>query len=156
VIAGAGCAKIAALEGAITIVADASSFRSCGILGYTTDNTLFSEGEEYNYDDLLEDILINKICDKLDYVPPKKNNAEEKYAEHFKFIQNSEKTLEYYNFKLYPQYSAKQRIYRKMAYIMKQYFPKCVEVLKKKKSDRASSPFFTTRLPEHRQTKALR
>ncbi len=50
VIAGAGCANIARMAGALTIVADAGTCLSNGLLGYTTDDTLFGGGLQESFD----------------------------------------------------------------------------------------------------------
>lgn len=102
IIAGAGCAKLSAREGCLTIVADAKTFMSNGILGISTKNSLFSDVGE-SYEETLEKVLVKKIyhSDDINIEPMQDSNM--CYADHFKYINKSSEKVEYYNFDDNPQ-----------------------------------------------------
>lgn len=67
VIAVAGCARIAAMNGAKVISMDVSDNRPLGVMGYnTTDSNMRSDSNEYSKSlpETLDDVLINRLYDK--------------------------------------------------------------------------------------------
>lgn len=103
VIAGAGCATISARENVLTIVADAKTCHSAGVLGYTVNSTIFSENEPQGFYEALQDVLIHKICEKLPYQPRSEIDVEGDFLEHFAFINKSDSSKEYFDFTLHKQ-----------------------------------------------------
>lgn len=101
VIAGAGCASLSQKAGALTIVADASTCMSGGLLGYTTMDALFCSGASESFDVALENALVKKIWVGMPYHPlpvRSENEIEQLYAEHFNCIEQSDQTKEYFDF----------------------------------------------------------
>lgn len=97
VIAGAGSAEFAAREHVPTIVADCMCGLSNGIYGYTTNNTLFPDkAGQKELIDALEDVLINKIQDTLEFTLVARPPAVYYYEQHMKFIKESCQEQEYY------------------------------------------------------------
>lgn len=112
IIAGAGCASISAREGVPTIVADAAECMSSGILGYTVDTTLFSNGNFHTFDEELNNVLIKKIHEKIGkkgeyfFVPRDTYDISKKdYEKHIEYIYDSHNYDEYFDFKKNPQSS---------------------------------------------------
>ncbi len=96
-VAGSGCAMCSAQEGVPTIVADAENYRANGILGYTTfDNILHEEGaEQFQYEDLLEQILVEGVHKHLEFHMDPVVPAEVRYREHLAFAAQSDQKMEY-------------------------------------------------------------
>ncbi len=90
VIAGSGCARLAAQEGTITIVVDARDLMSNGVLGIDTQNALFREegkmGE--SIDRTLEKILIENSYDKKNISMIKRKSNSDYYKEHLQYFTN--------------------------------------------------------------------
>lgn len=105
-IAGAGCARIAQAAGVLTIVADAGTCMSSGLLGYTTFDILFGGDASESFDVALENALVKEIWKNMPYESFSEHSAaevEQCYLEHFDFIDNSNKTKEYFDFQKHPQ-----------------------------------------------------
>lgn len=105
-IAGAGCASIARAAGVLTLVADAETCMSSGLLGYTTFDTLFGSNVSESFDVALENVLVKEIWKNMPYEPVQEYSVlmvEQCYIEHFDFINNSSKTKEYFDFQHNPQ-----------------------------------------------------
>ena len=128
IIAGAGCAWIAAKEGVPVIVADADSCLANGLLGYTTKSTLFEEKEGRPFEDLLHDVLINNITDTLIFDLPSKTTVEEFYEKHFEFINKSSQEKEYFDVLENPQYVYSK--YFRIKFVISKYFPLLARILK--------------------------
>ena len=62
VIAGSGCAYYAAISGAPTIVADAKNYKANGVLGYDTQNYIFANpgDKQYDFVTAIKRVLIEK------------------------------------------------------------------------------------------------
>lgn len=106
VIAGAGCASIAWMAGVLTIVADAATCMASGLLGYTTDSSLFGNGRQESFDEALENTLVKKIWRDMPYKPCQNMSNEEVeqcYEDHFKFVEESNQAKKYFDFQKYPQ-----------------------------------------------------
>lgn len=115
VIAGAGCASISQSAGALTIVADASTCMSGGLLGYTTMDTLFNSGTAESFDVALENALVKKIWRDMPYNPRSvrsESEIDQLYFDHFRFIEQSDQTKVYFDFN-----KRRQRNYTSMDYI---------------------------------------
>lgn len=98
VIAGAVCAEISAREGVPTIVADCENFQACGVLGYTTMNSMYHE-EHYKQTDFceaLEDTLIKKTYLEYEYAFPNATPSDDIYESHFLYFDKASKNREYY------------------------------------------------------------
>lgn len=105
-IAGAGCANIARAAGVLTIVANARTCMSSGLLGYTTFDTLFDGDVQESFDAALENALVKEIWKNMpyDYCPERSDaEVEQCYKDHFDFIDSSNKTKEYFDFQKHPQ-----------------------------------------------------
>lgn len=97
VIAGSGSADCAAREGVPTIVGDANNDMANGILGYTTFDTLFYDGlQQMDFDEALEQVLVGKVQNRLEFKLPPKYPASYYYKQHMQFVANSSKNQEYY------------------------------------------------------------
>lgn len=110
IIAGAGCANMSAREGVPTIVADASTCKASGVLGYTVKDTLFSDSAGIDFDIILEQVLVENILDHMEFSIKKKVLPDIAYEKHFDFIELSSKDNEYFDFKKNPQYSFKSKL----------------------------------------------
>ena len=105
VIAGAGCARLAACEGVPVIVADAGTSLASGVLGYTVNTTLFSDSNPRSFCDVLEDVLINDSLSGLEICPFQRPDISIEYEKHFSFISESSPEKQYFDFKHHPQRS---------------------------------------------------
>lgn len=137
IIAGAGCATISAHNGTYTIVADAASCLSSGVLGYTVQTTLFSDGEKQTFDIELENVLVKHLYD--DWVSNFGNSPslDDSFQKHFAFIDASAQSKEYFNFKKYPQRNykikGKRDLYNRVRYAL---FPDVVwKIIKKQRRE---------------------
>lgn len=121
-IAGAGCATIAANNGAYTIVADAASCLASGVLGYTVQTTLFSERQGTPFEDELENVLVRKLYDKQVCQFHVMSEVDKSFQKHFDFINASAKQLDYFDFDVNPQNNiplrGKRDIYNRFRYIV--------------------------------------
>lgn len=102
-IAGAGCARIAANEGVPTILADAAQCLSSGVLGYTVFDALFSDDNFVPFNIELENVLVKKLYKDIKFNLKQLSGVEESYKGHFRFIEESDNSQNYFNFKKYPQ-----------------------------------------------------
>lgn len=104
VIAGAVCAEISAREGVPTIVADCENHWACGVLGYTTMNSMYHETgfEQSDFCEALEDTLIHKTYLKHVYAFPEAIPSDEIYESHFLFFEGASKRKVYYDVKKNP------------------------------------------------------
>lgn len=97
VIAGAVCAEISAREGVPTIVADCENHLACGVLGYTTMNSMYHENDKQtDFCEALEDTLVQKSYLKYPYAFPEAVPSDEIYESHFLFFEKALKTKKYY------------------------------------------------------------
>lgn len=99
VIAGSGCATCSVYEGVPVIVADAGNYMANGILGYTTFNTLFHEEGtvQTDFNAALEQVLMEKLQEKLEFKMPPLKAPEKYYDRHMEFIERSCQDREYYD-----------------------------------------------------------
>jgi len=132
VIAGSGCADCAARENVPTIVADADNGMANGLLGYTTHNILYCENKDnqINYDVALEQVLVEKIQEYLEFYLEDKLPASEYYKKQIEFIKQSEKELVYY--KLLKDKVSMNHI-KVFKYYMNRYAPFVVNIYRKAK-----------------------
>lgn len=132
VIAGAGCARLSQNAGALTIVADAATCMSSGLLGYTTMDTLFGGGVEESFDVALENALVKKIWMNIPYKPMRsENEIEQFYIDHFKCIEKSDQTKEYFDF--HKKWQKKYTLLDYVKYYMSIYTPKLFMLASKTK-----------------------
>ena len=97
VVAGSGCAVIAARQGVPTIVADAKTYQAIGIYGYTTSDFLYGENT-YSYAELLEDVLIEKQYKRYHKTVSFLDKPEFEYEKFFDFIRKSKKEKKFFDF----------------------------------------------------------
>lgn len=99
VIAGAVCAEISARESVPTIVADCENYLSCGVLGYTTMNSMYHEEgyKQTGFGEALEDVLVNKTYLQHRYAFPEAISPDQIFESHFSFFDGAEKKKEYYD-----------------------------------------------------------
>lgn len=113
IIASAGCAIIAAGEGAKVIVPDSDSGKALGVYGYTMDSWVYSnEDKEYTYEYLLNEILFqNRYQGPFKYEIQKLEPSKD-FDEHFKYIGKSSEEKSYFKFsnRRAKQLSIKKRI----------------------------------------------
>ena len=99
VIAGSGCAAIAASEGIPTIVADAIAGSAMGIYGIHTKDIFYSFDRHYTYKELLKSILIDRCIDSVkDVTRYVFQNTDTLCDEYFRFVKESEQRKNYYPF----------------------------------------------------------
>lgn len=103
-VSSATSAQMSACEGVPTITVDGNDFRGIGILGYTTSEDLYHESGKEGIDvsELLNQVLIEKICDKITFDKNKVWLFKQKdwmniLDSHMKFIFDSERKKEYYD-----------------------------------------------------------
>lgn len=132
VVAGAGCANYAAYEKTPTIVADAGNNKANGILGYTTWDTLFHDSvQQLDFEEALEQVLVDRIQDRLKFKMPQKYGCDYYYRQHMEFVENSSKEFEYY--KEINRNTSKN--YKKVVkYNLRHRFPLLAEIYKKMRS----------------------
>ena len=97
ILASAGCASAASLEGIPTIAIDCDDNKAIGFLRYDTNNSTFRHGEEKKeIDVMIEKALFDKkILEGMRHL----SLPVVSYDDHFKFIENSERNIEYYDWK---------------------------------------------------------
>ena len=68
-VSSATSAQFPACEGVPTITIDGNDYKGIGILGYTTSEDLYHSGEDdvFDVNELLEKVLIERVCDKLPF-----------------------------------------------------------------------------------------
>lgn len=103
VIAGAGCATISASQGVLTIVADARTFKSNGILGIDTESSLFSDVHSEDFFTTLENVLVLKKYNSSDIKMTVLPSYIERYQQHFEFIYKSNQDKTYFDFDKHKQ-----------------------------------------------------
>lgn len=132
VVAGSGCAYCAVYEGTPTIVADAGNNMANGILGYTTWDTLFHDGiEQLDFDQALEQVLVSRIQDQLEFKMPQKYGSDYYYRQHMEFVENSSRECEYYT-KINTNTSINYK--KVIKYNLRHQFPHLARIYKKIKS----------------------
>lgn len=131
VIAGAGCATISARENVPTIVADAKTCLASGVLGYTVQNTVFSDNKPEKFEDMLEDVLMYKTYKQYEYIPREKIDLNASFEKHFDFIRSSCTKKEYFDFQAHPQvvFSCKQRAKFYISLVLKKYVPCIIPII---------------------------
>lgn len=97
VIAGSGCALISARQGVPTIVADAKRKKAIGVLGYNTEDFLYSDKELYPYEEMLEEVLVKGIGKCLTFTSDSFCNSDETFSKHLELIAQSSQEKKYYN-----------------------------------------------------------
>jgi len=104
IVASAGSAFVACQTGALTISLDAADYKPLGILGYTTQETLFrKEPAEFSLSELLGKILDEKYHKNFSFkgLLLLKESTEETLLKHLDFIENSSKETVYFNSLIY-------------------------------------------------------
>lgn len=96
-IGGSGCARCAAQEKVPTIVSDADNAMANGILGYTVFNIFFKgdASSQMNYEEALEQVLVDKIQEKLPFKWLERKSASYYYDQHLQFIAESVQDKQY-------------------------------------------------------------
>lgn len=95
-ISSAGSCTVSSSLGKLTISIDSNDHKPIGIMGKTTNNTLFRDNEPIvSIKELLDDILIKKIY-KSDIINLP-DNPQVDFSEHLKFILNSDNSIAYFN-----------------------------------------------------------
>lgn len=110
VIGGSDCAVCSAKEGVLTIVADAKNFRANGVLGIDTQNAHYCVNNEpqMSYQEMLEKILVRgEYVDKQISNLPNPMPHEYYYREHFRLINESDQSVQYYDVIKNKKYSYK-------------------------------------------------
>lgn len=100
VVAGSGCARCAAYENVMTIVADADNYLANGVLGIDTFDTLYHEQDirQMTYKEALENVLDSTKYNGKNVCFPKRMNCEVYYNQHFELIEKSNPKQEYYHY----------------------------------------------------------
>lgn len=111
IIAGAVCAELSAREGVPTIVADCENYLSNGVLGYTTDNSMYpTDDKQEEFIDTLEDVLITKHYLEKEYSFPKEPSPNEIYQKHLELFNNTDESKDKYSFEENKKESFKKSI----------------------------------------------
>lgn len=93
------CATLSAREKCMTIVADARTFLSDGVLGITASNSLFAMGKGENYEDTLEKVLVKHLYYRENINVKPIEDVGIFFEKHFEFIDNSSNKKQYFDFK---------------------------------------------------------
>lgn len=97
----AGAAYVSANEGVLTLTLDVINFKPIGLLGYETQDTLYSNNEQdESISEKLQDILITREMHKKCLLKEKTMiafNFRNEFNEHMNFINESSSYKEYYN-----------------------------------------------------------
>ena len=97
-ISSAGSAGVAYREGIVTISIDAHDSQAIGILGYTTQNTLYRKEEpRQNIEKLLNKVMYENELNKYEFVPSDYKPDINSLEKHIAFLEESEKSKEYFN-----------------------------------------------------------
>ena len=122
VIATSGCACVAATENVPVIVADAIHHKAIGVLGYTTEERIFSK-EKFEYVEVLEDVLFNDLCNNKEFHLPEiiMDDSSNHYRNHFLYVEKSNTEKEYYQDVM----NANRNYYKCLGYYLRRDFP-CV------------------------------
>lgn len=101
-IAGSGCATILTEAKIPTIVPDANSCKAIGILGFDTDNTLYSDDERdedisYSYIKYLYEWGIEKKHSSDELKKVNNDQASKAYAAQLQYVKDSNQSIEYYD-----------------------------------------------------------
>jgi hypothetical protein len=102
-IGNAGSARVSASEGALTLTVDVINHKPIGLLGYNTNDVLYSEYDtksDLSISSMLEDIFINKkfqIKDKNNNYNNGLKNFMKEYDKHLSFLNSSVGEKEYCN-----------------------------------------------------------
>lgn len=117
VIAGSGCAELSYRQGVPTIVADAGTCKSIGILGYTTGSFMFATGNTHSYIDDLVSVFDTKeyLNGHVEVVVD--NNQVDNYKKCFDMIEKSNSCKEYYTFKNRLKFGVKDYLFCVQTYI---------------------------------------
>lgn len=99
VIAGSGSARCSVYEGVPVIVADAITYKSEGLLGYQTQESVsnVSNSQQQSFAESLEDVFVNLLHRSLPFSYPKKITPEDCTIDNFKQIHKADKKLIYYD-----------------------------------------------------------
>jgi len=96
-ISSAGSAGVAYGQGNITISVDGKDGKAIGIMGYTTTHSLYREDEPVtDISFWLEEILFYNYLEGKVFTPKQRSVGTDRFVEHLKFLNDSEKTLNYY------------------------------------------------------------
>lgn len=138
VIAGAGSARCAVENGALTLVADAADYLCNGLLGYETKNPGYKDNTtvQTSFFDGLERTFIKRVYEKLPFNYQKKPNVEECCKQNFEMIKKSAKLKRYYSGKNFYYYDKDEKITLKRIcrYIFKKIFPRTYLKIQNKKN----------------------
>lgn len=98
-ISSAGSSIISAHYNKITISIDSQDYNPIGVLGVTTQNTIYRDSDEpiMKLDDLLADVLINGKY-KQEEINLKVSILNPDYSNHIEFLNKSADTIDYYDF----------------------------------------------------------
>ncbi|OJV87457.1 MAG: hypothetical protein BGO34_10275 [Bacteroidia bacterium 44-10] len=98
-ISSAGSSIISAHYNKITISIDSQDYNPIGVLGVTTQNTIYRDSDEpiMKLDDLLADVLINSKY-KQEEINLKVSIFNPDYSDHIEFLNKSADTIDYYDF----------------------------------------------------------
>lgn len=99
VIAGSGSAMMSARENALTILADAKDFTTCGVLGIDTFDMLYHEknSKTMSYQKVLEKIFVLKEYENKKISVDMGKPCGYYYSEHFDMIARSNQDAQYYD-----------------------------------------------------------
>lgn len=98
-ISSAGSSIISAHYNKITISIDSQDYNPIGVLGITTQNTIYRDSDEpiVKMDDLLADVLINDKY-RQEEINLKVSIFNPDYSDHIEFLNKSADEIDYYNF----------------------------------------------------------
>jgi frataxin-like iron-binding protein CyaY len=97
-IASSGSAIVSCSQGVPTITLDANDYMPMGILGYTTELTLYRDSPPKNsISDLLNAILVDECCKGVDVRKIPMGDIDAEYTNHINFIRDSAQDKVYYN-----------------------------------------------------------
>lgn len=96
-ISSSGSARVSYNEGIPTIAIDGHDYMPIGIVGYTTEQTLYRENTAAkSISELLEDILINKCLLQMNFNAYEPEDIKVYFEPHIEFINKSSQEFSYY------------------------------------------------------------
>lgn len=132
VVASAGCASVAYAQNAKTISVDANDSKAIGVMGYTTQNSLYREEEEpQDICDLIIKVINTEYLQQFTYTPKVQFLVDELLTKHLNFLANTDQTLNYYPIqKMHLGY--KDILRRMVSYIFGKKIYLCLELYYRK------------------------
>lgn len=128
VIAGSGCALCSMYEGVPVIIPDGGNYLANGVFGFDTFDLIYHEEfvKQSEFDEALEKVLVEKKYENVELKLPDKRNPYVEYQKHFRLINDSDQSKEYYT--RIATIKKSKMIKQSIKYLVIKYCPGLVEM----------------------------